>query len=88
MIEDSSVYAITVRNASITNCKELFMEFTKSEAKEWARKSTITDWMESFSPRTLRTWKALDEEGIRHDVRHNIDKGHVQRILRGRSQLL
>jgi 4-hydroxy-tetrahydrodipicolinate synthase len=50
------------------------VEFTKAEAKEWAKKhykgldGTLSP---SFSP----DLEELDEEGIRHDVRHNIDKG-------------
>jgi 4-hydroxy-tetrahydrodipicolinate synthase len=50
------------------------LEFTKSEAKEWARKNykgldgTIAP---SFTP----DLSELDEEGIRWDVQHNIRKG-------------
>jgi 4-hydroxy-tetrahydrodipicolinate synthase len=50
------------------------MEFTKSEAKQWAKKhykgldGVVSP---SFSPDLTE----LDEEGIRHDVRHNISKG-------------
>jgi 4-hydroxy-tetrahydrodipicolinate synthase len=50
------------------------LEFTKSEAKEWARKNyqgldgTIPP---SFTP----DLSELDEEGIRWDVQHNIRKG-------------
>jgi 4-hydroxy-tetrahydrodipicolinate synthase len=50
------------------------LEFTKSEAKEWARKNykgldgTIPP---SFTP----DLSELDEEGIRWDVQHNIYKG-------------
>src|SRR5947207_185756 len=50
------------------------MDFTKSEAKQWARQhyhgleSLVCP---SFSP----TLTELDEEGIRHDVRHAISQG-------------
>jgi 4-hydroxy-tetrahydrodipicolinate synthase len=50
------------------------MEFTKSEAKQWAKihyKGLDGTLSPSFTP-DLET---LDEEGIRYDVRHNIDKG-------------
>jgi 4-hydroxy-tetrahydrodipicolinate synthase len=50
------------------------LEFTKSEAKQWAKEhykgldGTVTP---SFTPDMTE----LDEEGIRHDVRHHIAKG-------------
>jgi 4-hydroxy-tetrahydrodipicolinate synthase len=50
------------------------LEFTKSEAKEWARKNyhgLDGAVAPSFTPDLLD----LDEEGIRWDVRHNIRKG-------------
>ena len=50
------------------------MEFTKSEAKEWARKHYHgLDGV--IQPSYTPDLESLDEEGIRHDVRHNIDKG-------------
>jgi 4-hydroxy-tetrahydrodipicolinate synthase len=50
------------------------MEFTKSEAKAWAKKNYhgLEGCIQpSYTPDMLH----LDEEGIRHDVRHNIAKG-------------
>jgi 4-hydroxy-tetrahydrodipicolinate synthase len=50
------------------------MEFTKSEAKQWAKahyNGLIGNVSASFTPDLT----ALDEEGIRHDVRHHINKG-------------
>ena len=50
------------------------MEFTKSEAKQWAKKNYhgLEGCVQpSFTP----DLSELDEEGIRHDVRHNISKG-------------
>jgi 4-hydroxy-tetrahydrodipicolinate synthase len=50
------------------------MEFTKSEAKQWAKKhyqGLIGNISPSFTPDLAE----LDEEGIRHDVRHHINKG-------------
>ena len=50
------------------------MEFTKSEAKEWARK--YYHGMDGvIQPSYTPDLERLDEEGIRHDVRHNISKG-------------
>ena len=50
------------------------MEFTKSEAKAWAKKHYHgLDGV--IQPSYTPDLEALDEEGIRHDVRHNIDKG-------------
>ncbi|MGA2160247.1 MAG: dihydrodipicolinate synthase family protein [Dehalococcoidia bacterium] len=50
------------------------MEFTKSEAKEWARKNYHgLDGV--IQPSYTQDLESLDEEGIRHDVRHNIAKG-------------
>jgi 4-hydroxy-tetrahydrodipicolinate synthase len=49
------------------------MEFTKSEAKQWARehyKGLEGAIMPSFTPDLAQ----LDEEGIRHDVRHFINQ--------------
>lgn len=50
------------------------MEFTKSEAKEWAKKH-YRGLDGTLSPSFTPNLDDLDEEGIRHDVRHNIDKG-------------
>jgi len=50
------------------------MEFTKSEAKQWARKN-YKGLCGTLSPSFTPDLKELDEEGIRHDVRHNINKG-------------
>jgi len=50
------------------------MEFTKSEAKDWARqnlKGLQAVLFPSFTP----DMQDLDEEGIRHDVRHFADNG-------------
>jgi 4-hydroxy-tetrahydrodipicolinate synthase len=50
------------------------VEFTKSEAKAWAKKNYhgLEGCIQpSYTPDMLQ----LDEEGIRHDVRHNISKG-------------
>jgi 4-hydroxy-tetrahydrodipicolinate synthase len=50
------------------------MEFTKSEAKQWARthfKGLENVVLPSFTP----DLSELDEEGIRHDVRYNIEQG-------------
>ena len=50
------------------------MEFTKSEAKAWAKKH-YRGLDGVIQPSYTPDLEALDEEGIRHDVRHNIDKG-------------
>jgi len=50
------------------------MEFTKSEAKQWAREN-YKGLSGTLSPSFTPDLKELDEEGIRHDVRHNISKG-------------
>jgi 4-hydroxy-tetrahydrodipicolinate synthase len=50
------------------------MEFTKSEAKEWAKK-TYHGLDGVIQPSFTPDLEKLDEEGIRHDVRHNINKG-------------
>ena len=50
------------------------MEFTKSEAKAWAKKRYYG--LEGVvQPSYTPDMESLDEEGIRFDVRHNIDKG-------------
>jgi 4-hydroxy-tetrahydrodipicolinate synthase len=50
------------------------MEFTKSEAKQWA-KEHYKGMDGCISPSFTPDLTELDEEGIRHDVRHNIRKG-------------
>jgi len=50
------------------------MEFTKSEAKQWA-KEHYKGLDGVLSPSFTPDLKELDEEGIRYDVRHNISKG-------------
>jgi 4-hydroxy-tetrahydrodipicolinate synthase len=50
------------------------MEFTKSEAKQWA-KEHYKGMDGCLSPSFTPDLEKLDEEGIRHDVRHNISKG-------------
>jgi 4-hydroxy-tetrahydrodipicolinate synthase len=50
------------------------MEFTKSEAKQWA-KEHYKGLDGTLSPSFTPDLSELDEEGIRYDVRHNIDKG-------------
>ena len=50
------------------------IEFTKSEAKQWAREN-YKGLSGTLSPSFTPDLKELDEEGIRHDVRHNISKG-------------
>jgi 4-hydroxy-tetrahydrodipicolinate synthase len=50
------------------------MEFTKSEAKQWA-KENYKGLAGVLSPSFTPDLSELDEEGIRYDVRHNIDKG-------------
>ena len=50
------------------------MEFTKSEAKEWARKN-YRGLDGVVQPSYTPDLEELDEEGIRFDVRHNIKKG-------------
>jgi 4-hydroxy-tetrahydrodipicolinate synthase len=50
------------------------MEFTKSEAKQWAKKN-YRGLCGTISPSFTPDLKELDEEAIRHDVRHNISKG-------------
>jgi 4-hydroxy-tetrahydrodipicolinate synthase len=50
------------------------MEYTKSEAKQWAKKH-YKGLQGTISPSFTPDLKELDEEGIRHDVRHNINKG-------------
>ena len=50
------------------------MEFTKSEAKQWA-KEHYEGLDGVLSPSFTPDLKELDEEGIRFDVRHNIAKG-------------
>ena len=52
------------------------MEFTKSEAKQWAKEhygGLCGTLCPSFTPDLME----LDEEGIRHDVRHNIINGSI-----------
>jgi 4-hydroxy-tetrahydrodipicolinate synthase len=50
------------------------MEFTKSEAKAWAKKN-YHGLEGCVQPSLTPDLEKLDEEGIRHDVRHNISKG-------------
>jgi 4-hydroxy-tetrahydrodipicolinate synthase len=50
------------------------MEFTKSEAKQWSKKH-YKGLDGTLSPSFTPDLEKLDEEGIRHDVRHNINKG-------------
>ena len=50
------------------------MEFTKSEAKAWARKN-YRGLDGVVQPSYTPDLEELDEEGIRHDVRQNINKG-------------
>ena len=50
------------------------MEFTKSEAKQWA-KAHYHGLCGTTSPSFTPDLSELDEEGIRHDVRNNIAKG-------------
>jgi len=50
------------------------MEFTKSEAKEWAKKN-YNGLDGVIQPSYTPDLEELDEEGIRHDVRQNIKKG-------------
>ena len=50
------------------------MEFTKTEAKEWARQK-FKGLEGLVSPSFTPDLSELDEEGIRHDVRVNIQKG-------------
>jgi len=53
---------------------ENYMEFTKSEAKQWAKenlKGLEAVIFPSFSP----DLQELDEEGIRYDVQHLIENG-------------
>jgi 4-hydroxy-tetrahydrodipicolinate synthase len=50
------------------------MEFTKSEAKQWAKKH-YHGLEGCIQPSFTPDMSQLDEEGIRHDVRHNISKG-------------
>jgi 4-hydroxy-tetrahydrodipicolinate synthase len=50
------------------------VEFTKSEAKEWARQH-YRGLDGVVSPSFTPDLSELDEEGIRHDVRENINKG-------------
>ncbi len=50
------------------------MEFTKSEAKQWAKKN-YKGLCCCISPSFTPDMKELDEEGIRWDVRHTINKG-------------
>jgi 4-hydroxy-tetrahydrodipicolinate synthase len=50
------------------------MEFTKSEAKQWAKKH-YKGLCGTISPSFTPDLKELDEDGIRYDVRHNISKG-------------
>ena len=50
------------------------MEYTKSEAKQWAKehyRGLENTLMPSFTPDLAQ----LDEEGIRHDVRFSIEQG-------------
>ena len=51
------------------------MEYTKSEAKQWAKehyKGLESMIIPSFSPDLTE----LDNEGIRHDVHHLINQGY------------
>ena len=50
------------------------MEFTKSEAKQWAKKH-YKGMDGNVSPSFTPDLEKLDEEGIRHDVRLNISRG-------------
>ncbi len=50
------------------------MEFTKSEAKQWA-KEHYHGLCGTTSPSLTPDLRELDEDGIRHDVRNNISKG-------------
>jgi 4-hydroxy-tetrahydrodipicolinate synthase len=50
------------------------LEFTKSEAKAWAKKH-YHGLQGCISPSFTPDLKELDEEGIRWDVQHNIKKG-------------
>ncbi len=50
------------------------MEFTKSEAKQWAKKH-YKGLDGNVSPSFTPDLEKLDEEGIRHDVRLNISRG-------------
>ena len=50
------------------------LEFTKSEAKQWAKKN-YKGLEGGIGPSFTPDLSELDEEGIRHDVRHNISKG-------------
>jgi len=50
------------------------MEFTKSEAKQWAKKH-YKGLDGNVSPSFTPDLEQLDEEGIRHDVRLNINRG-------------
>jgi 4-hydroxy-tetrahydrodipicolinate synthase len=50
------------------------MEFTKLEAKQWAKKH-YKGLDGNISPSFTPDLKELDEEGIRHDMRHHISKG-------------
>jgi 4-hydroxy-tetrahydrodipicolinate synthase len=50
------------------------MEFTKSEAKQWAKKH-YKGLDGNVSPSFTPDLEQLDEEGIRHDVRLNISRG-------------
>jgi len=50
------------------------MEFAKSEAKDWPRRH-YRGLDGVIQPSYTPDMEKLDEEGIRHDVRHNIRKG-------------
>lgn len=50
------------------------LEYTKSEAKQWAKKH-YKGLEGPISPSFTPDLTELDEEGIRYDVRHNISKG-------------
>jgi len=50
------------------------VEFTKSEAKQWA-KEHYHGLCGTISPSFTPDLEELDEEAIRHDVQHNIKKG-------------
>ncbi|HEY95373.1 MAG TPA: hypothetical protein G4O15_10615 [Dehalococcoidia bacterium] len=50
------------------------LEFTRSEAKQWA-KEHYKGLDGVLSPSFTPDLKELDEEGIRFDVQHNISKG-------------
>ena len=57
-----------------TRSKETSVEFTKSEAKQWAR-AHYKGLCGTISPSFTPDLEQLDEDAIRHDVWHNIKKG-------------